>query len=155
MHVDLYERVWIYLTLGLLVVFMAAVGYSVFAAGIALPDAHKTVDPLTVASQPPFDEPGVVEVGPNQYEVYMVAQIWSFRPNEIKVPVGSEVTFFITSTDLTHGFQIKDTHANAMILPGQITRTKATFDAPGEYPFVCHEYCGAGHHIMAGRVIVE
>ena len=29
------------------------------------------------------------------------------------------------------------------------------FDEPGEHLLVCHEYCGIGHHTMAGRFIVE
>ena len=29
------------------------------------------------------------------------------------------------------------------------------FEEPGEYDFVCHEYCGVGHHTMAGKLIVE
>jgi cytochrome c oxidase subunit II len=29
------------------------------------------------------------------------------------------------------------------------------FDKPGEYLFACHEFCGAAHHTMAGRVIIE
>jgi cytochrome c oxidase subunit 2 len=42
-----------------------------------------------------------------------------------------------------------------MLLPGQIARVTARFPQAGEYPFVCHEYCGIAHHIMAGKVIVE
>jgi cytochrome c oxidase subunit 2 len=30
-----------------------------------------------------------------------------------------------------------------------------TFDKPGEYLFICHEYCGLAHQTMAGKVIVE
>jgi cytochrome c oxidase subunit 2 len=47
-----------------------------------------------------------------------------------------------------------------MVIPGQITRVTQTFDEPGEYKFVCHEFCGlaneqVGHHSMFGRVVVE
>ena len=30
-----------------------------------------------------------------------------------------------------------------------------TFETPGEYLVVCNEYCGLGHHLMQGKVIVE
>ena len=43
---------------------------------------------------------------------------------------------------------------NAMVIPGQITRITGTFDEPGEYNIVCHEYCGIGHHGMWGKVVV-
>jgi cytochrome c oxidase subunit II len=29
------------------------------------------------------------------------------------------------------------------------------FDRPGEYPMICHEYCGIAHHTMSGKIIVE
>jgi cytochrome c oxidase subunit 2 len=41
-----------------------------------------------------------------------------------------------------------------MVLPGQVTKTSARFDEPGEYRFLCHEYCGLAHHLMFGKVIV-
>jgi cytochrome c oxidase subunit 2 len=28
------------------------------------------------------------------------------------------------------------------------------FDRPGEYLFICHEYCGVAHHIMYGTITV-
>ena len=33
--------------------------------------------------------------------------------------------------------------------------TSYRFDEPGEYLLICHEYCGLGHHMMYGRIIVE
>lgn len=42
-----------------------------------------------------------------------------------------------------------------MVIPGQVSRVTVTFEEPGEYPYVCNEYCGVGHHTMSGKVIVE
>ena len=100
-------------------------------------------------------EPAVVQTGPGRYDVYMRAQIWSFAPNEIKVPAGSTVTFYITTPDVQHGFLIERTNVNLMVLPGQVSKTTARFDEPGEYRFFCHEYCGIAHHTMFGKVVVE
>jgi cytochrome c oxidase subunit 2 len=36
-----------------------------------------------------------------------------------------------------------------------VSRVTARFDTPGEYPLLCHEYCGIAHHTMWTRVIVE
>ena len=44
---------------------------------------------------------------------------------------------------------------NVMVLPGQIAHAPARFDTPGEYPIICHEYCGIAHHTMGGKIIVE
>jgi cytochrome c oxidase subunit 2 len=85
----------------------------------------------------------------------MIASTFAFDPGEITVPAGSEVEFVITSRDVLHGFHVEQTNANVMLIPGRIARVQATFEDPGEYRFVCHEYCGAGHHVMYGNVIVE
>ena len=42
-----------------------------------------------------------------------------------------------------------------MLIPGQVSRATYTFREPGEHLLVCHEYCGAGHHLMFGKVTVE
>ena len=85
----------------------------------------------------------------------MLAQIWSFTPSEIRVPRGSTVTFVATSKDVVHGLFIAHANVNAMLLPGQIVRVTAHFDKPGEYPIICHEYCGIAHHTMWAKVVVE
>ncbi|MGQ9491600.1 MAG: hypothetical protein ACUVR4_12035 [Anaerolineae bacterium] len=34
------------------------------------------------------------------------------------MPVGSTVTFYVTSADVQHGFAIRDTNINMQIVPG-------------------------------------
>lgn len=48
-----------------------------------------------------------------------------------------------------------DTNINMMVLPGQVSNLKTTFDKPGTYNVICHEYCGIGHHTMYGQIVVE
>lgn len=148
--VDPYEKWWMVASGIILAFFLLAVGASVFY-GFSLPGHEKRIEPggVTVA------EPAVLQRGPGHYDVYMRAQIWAFAPNEIKIPAGSTVTFYVTSPDLQHGFLIERTNVNVMVLPGQVSKTTARFDEPGEYRFFCHEYCGLAHHIMFGKVIVE
>ncbi len=74
---------------------------------------------------------------------------------EIRVPAGSTVHFWATSKDLVHGLFVPRHNVNVMLLPGQIAHAQARFDTPGEYPIICHEYCGVAHHTMAGKIIVE
>jgi cytochrome c oxidase subunit 2 len=85
----------------------------------------------------------------------IVARAWGFTPSEIRVPVGRPVTFRITSVDIVHGFHVDDTRINLMVLPGQVSELEYTFRRAGEHLLICHEYCGAGPHAMAGRVIAE
>jgi cytochrome c oxidase subunit 2 len=45
------------------------------------------VDPAQVRTLPPFDNPGVRQIGENQYEAVFLGSAWQFQPNEIRVPV--------------------------------------------------------------------
>ena len=98
---------------------------------------------------------GVREVEPGRYLAVIRAYNWAFEPNEIRVPVGSEVTFRAHSVDDYHGLALVGT--DVLISLGQSTISEAshTFNQPGEYLWVCAEYCGAGHVGMMGTVIVE
>ena len=72
----------------------------------------------------------------------------------MEVPAGSHVIFYLTSGDVIHGFKVFDTNINIMVIPGQISQVERTFNTPGTYHFVCHEYCGAPHPTMTGVVTV-
>ncbi|MCB0065483.1 MAG: cytochrome c oxidase subunit II [Caldilineaceae bacterium] len=161
LHVDRYEAAWIRISVIVLVIFTIFVALSGFAWGIQLPGVYQRIDPATLNDAgSPFAEPGLRELAPGKYEAYMTAQVWSFSPSEIRIPVGSEVTFYVTSRDVQHGFKIMETNVNMMVLPGQISTLKATFEEAGTYNLICHEYCGAGgptigHHTMYAQIFVE
>ena len=161
-HIDRFEGIWIRVSVAVLVVFIIAITISSFAIGVQLPGQYSRIEPQELANPDNrFNNPGLRELAPGKYEAYIVAQTWSFNPAEIRVPVGSEVTFYMTSRDVLHGFKLLGTNVNVMVLPGQISTLKAIFDEPGTYDFICHEYCGyvqgspIGHHTMYGQLIVE
>jgi len=153
--VYLYELAWILPSIAIPVGMLAALTVTAFGAGIHLPTVEGRVAPSRVAQTAPFDAPGLRQTGPDRYEVVMTSQIWAFAPSEIRVPAGSTVTFVATSKDIVHGLLIAGVHVNVMLLPGQVSKVTARFDRPGEYPMLCHEYCGIAHHTMWGKVIVE
>lgn len=159
MHIERTEKIFIIGSIVLIVIFAIAIAASSVAYGIQVPSSFEQVDPVTVATPPsPWGAPveeRVRELAPGKYEAYILAQTWVFQPNEVRVPAGSEITFYITSKDVQHGFHLEGTNINMMILPGQVSTLKSTFDQPGEYYFICHEYCGVGHQTMYGRLIVE
>lgn len=150
-----YERFFLGSTLVILAVGLVAVMTSFFVNDLELPSPVKTVDPAKLTSEPPFDEPGLFQVGENEYDAVIVAQAWAFVPGRIEVPAGSKVNFKIGSVDVLHGVLVHGTNVNLTIVPGEVAEASATFDEPGEFLFVCHEYCGIGHHLMAGRVVVN
>jgi cytochrome c oxidase subunit 2 len=156
-HIDLYEKWWMGLSLVVLVVFAAAIGVSGFVSGIQVPVPEARVNPNTVQQAGDFSQPGLKELAPGKYEAHLMAQAspWKFYPAEIRIPVGATVTFYVTSADVQHGFKIQDTNINAMVLPGQVTKLTHTFTVAGDYPYACTEYCGLGHQNMFGKIVVE
>ncbi|WP_078555054.1 cytochrome c oxidase subunit II [Bacillus alkalicellulosilyticus] len=149
------EKVWLTLSFGMILLFMIATGYQAFALGMAPPGGMETIDPQKVEQTAPFDQPGITQIGENEYEVVMILELFSFNPREVDIPVGATVHFVLTSKDVVHGFQIVGTNANGMIMPGYITRITQTFETPGEYLVLCNEYCGAGHQVMATTITVK
>ncbi len=154
MHIHAYERAWAYISIGLLVVFFLAIITAAFAAGVQLPSPQGYVDPADLTATD-FAQPGLREVSPRNYELFMVAQTWAWVPNEIRIPTGSKLNIYITSRDVQHGFKIVGTDVNMMVIPGEVSHAEHIFDKPGDYLIVCHEYCGLGHHAMEGHIIVE
>lgn len=155
MKVHVYEKAFLWVGGALLVVCMIALVYASLGMGIHLPGREARIDPAAVYNTPPFDRPGVYQTGPDSYDAIVVGHAWAFNPTEIRVPLGAEINFLATSVDVLHGFNIEGTRVNMMLIPGQVSRTVYRFRTPGEYLLICHEYCGVGHHYMAGKVIVE
>ena len=156
LHIDPYEKNWMRLTVVLLVVFVSAVTITAFALGFQVPSPEERVDPRTVSiGDGPFADPGLREYPDGSYDLYIVSQMFSFDPDAVTVRVGSEVTFYVTSIDVQHGFKIQDTNVNMQIVPGQVSKLTVTFDEPGTYDFICTEYCGSAHALMYGTLTVE
>lgn len=155
MKIHKYEKVFLVLSGVILVIFLGASFYAALGMGIMLPTREGEIDVSQVRTTPPFDNPGVREVAPGVYEVVVLGQAWSFVPQEIRVPAGAEVTFIATAADVLHGLNVEGTRVNIMLIPGQVSRVTHRFEKPGEHLLICHEYCGLGHHLMAGKVIVE
>lgn len=156
LHIDPYERNWMRLTIVLLVVFAAAVTIAGFALGFQVPSPEERVDPQTVAiGDGPFADPGLREYPDGSYDLYIVSQMFSFSPSEVTVRAGSEVTFYVTSVDVQHGFKLQNTNVNMQIVPGQVSKLTVTFDEPGTYNYICTEYCGSAHAQMYGTLTVE
>lgn len=155
MKVHVFEKAFLWAGGIMLILFLGALFGTSILMGIQLPGSFSRIEPTEVHEIEPFDQPGVTRTGEGRYQAVLIGQIWSFTPNEIRIPAGSEVTFLATSMDVIHGLHIEGTRVNMMLIPGQIARNTYSFEEPGEHLLVCHEYCGAGHHLMYGKVIVE
>jgi cytochrome c oxidase subunit 2 len=154
MEINSYERVWMGISAATILAMLVLVTLAGFSFGVQMPGAAGTVNAQTISKTAPFDKPGVTETAPGKYEVVMMTQTWNFTPKEIKVPAGAEVTFKITSKDVTHGLMVQNTNINVMVVPGQITQFTVHFNQSGTFQFLCHEYCGVAHQTMSGQIIV-
>lgn len=145
------------MTFGLvmLAAFLVTIAYAAIADNIKPPSDLQQIDPTRVAQTPPFDHPGLRRLPDGTYEAYYVAQVFMFTPQSIVVPVGSKVTFYVTSPDVVHGFFIAKTDINMMAVPGWVNAQSHTFTHKGSYLLICHEYCGIGHQSMFARIVVR
>jgi len=155
MHVELYERIWMWASSGLIAAFLLAIVLTTATQAIQPPSHVETVDPTTLADHPEFGKPAVVTRPDGSVVVTCVASMFSFTPDPIEVPAHVPVTFRITSMDVVHGFQVVGTNANAMAIPGYVSEFTVTFDTPGERTIACNEYCGLMHHAMVGKLVVK
>ncbi|REJ80689.1 MAG: cytochrome C oxidase subunit II [Acidobacteria bacterium] len=155
MHVDLYERIWMWAASAMIALFLAVVAFSAATQAVHPPGEVETIDPLQVRIQGEFAAPGVHRGPGGETTVVVVAEMFRFEPSVIRVPAGEKVTFRVTSPDVLHGFQVVGTNANVMVAPGYVSEFSLTFPEPGEHLVVCNEYCGLSHHLMSGKLIVE
>jgi cytochrome c oxidase subunit 2 len=155
MHMPRLERFWLALGMGTMAAFFITLVSLAVAANINPPSTNgMTIDPTKVSQTPPFDKPGLHQIGPKLYDAYYVGQVFQWNPKEITVPVGSTVRFFVTSVDVVHGFSIPDENVNLEIMPGWVSEVEHTFNRRGDYLLICNQYCGAGHAGMFSHVKV-
>jgi cytochrome c oxidase subunit 2 len=155
MHVHAYEKLWLAASILLILLLIGSVTYGAVGPGVAMvTDSEPPIDAQGLDEDERFSEPRVEQVGENEYAAYVVARQFGFQPDPIVVPANSTVTFYVTSADVIHGFEVVGTNANTMVIPGEVSELTVEVEEPQEYGLLCNEYCGAGHHVMEGKVNV-
>ena len=114
-----YEKRAINITLAVLVIFLV---FDMFGVSGKADRYAKTLEYNTELT-----EPGIEQINDSLFHVNMLAQMWSFEPLEIYVPVGSDVVFNVSSRDVTHGFHMASKGLNFMVIPGTINQASAPF----------------------------
>jgi cytochrome c oxidase subunit II len=96
-------------------------------------------------------------------DVYVLGKKWMWQfaypggPNSInvlRVPSGRPMRLLMTSRDVIHSFYVPEFRVKQDVLPGRYSQIWFQATEPGRYQILCAEYCGAGHSIMRGEVIV-
>ncbi|MEE9199272.1 MAG: hypothetical protein V3U26_05690 [Dehalococcoidia bacterium] len=100
-------------------------------------------------------EDGSVEAVPGE-PIPITAAQFIFLPQVLRMRTGEEYTLQFMSKDVIHGFSLQmGSSMNAQLMPDMMTTMEVVPTKPGEYLFLCNEYCGLGHQGMYGKIIVE
>ncbi len=83
------------------------------------------------------------------------ASQFKFSPSTITVRKNDTVRLILTSKDVTHGLYIKAYKINMRVKKGEKKTIKFVANKTGRFPFVCSVYCGSGHRVMKGMLIVK
>lgn len=153
MKANAYERWWVGAVVLMLAFFFGTLANAAIRHGFHPPSHVETIDPRGVFQSAEFREQGV-KVGPQgQVDVTIIGLMFTWMPNELVLPAATPITFHLTSVDVIHGFQIVRSNGQTMVIPGYVSQFTTQF-RPGEYLIACNEYCGLGHHQMAGKLRV-
>jgi cytochrome c oxidase subunit 2 len=94
----------------------------------------------------------VVEPPPGS-DVYLLGQMWRWYP-VLKLKKGVEYTLHLSSSDINHGFSLFPMNLNFQVIPGYDYGLRITPNMAGDFRIICNEFCGIGHHMMVGKVLV-
>lgn len=115
-------------------------------------EVEKNDDVKTIT---PTDNKQSVETKETVKEFVITGKNWDWSPSTITVKKGDKVRLKITSTDIEHGFAIKDFNINVKLAPGQTQVVEFVADKVGTFGFRCNVPCGEGHREMTGTLIVQ
>ncbi len=86
-------------------------------------------------------------------DVYLLARLWEWWP-VLELEKGVSYRLHISSLDWLHGFSLQPVNINIQVHPGYEHVLTLTPNEAGQYGIVCNEFCGIGHHTMAGKIYV-
>jgi cytochrome c oxidase subunit 2 len=112
--------------------------------------------------------PRLLEPAPDgSLEIHVTGEQWWWRvryvtpegeqvelANEVRLPVGEPVQFYLDSPDVIHSFWIPSIGGKMDMVPGRTTRLTLEASRTGTFRGVCAEYCGDSHALMAFYAVV-
>jgi cytochrome c oxidase subunit 2 len=87
-------------------------------------------------------------------DIYLMGRMWQWYPALI-LEEGKEYILHLSSIDLNHGFALQPFNLNFQVVPGYDYGLKVTPNKAGDFRVLCNEYCGVGHHLMIGKILVQ
>ena len=86
-------------------------------------------------------------------DIYLMAMSFQWSPI-LKLEKGKEYILHLSALDVNHGFSLYPININFQVVPGYDYGLRVTPNAAGDFRIICNEFCGIGHHMMLGKVIV-
>jgi cytochrome c oxidase subunit 2 len=87
-------------------------------------------------------------------DVYLLGRMWQWYP-ALKLQKGVQYTLHLSAADVNHGFSLYPVNLNFQVVPGYDYGLRVVPNRSGDFRIICNEFCGIGHHLMVGKVIVE
>jgi cytochrome c oxidase subunit 2 len=100
------------------------------------------------------DEGLTVVAPPPGADIYMAAMTFTWMP-VLKLQKDVQYTLHLSALDVNHGFSLFPINVNFQVVPGYDYGLRVTPNIAGDFRIICNEFCGIGHHVMVGKVIVE
>ncbi len=156
------ERIWVGLAFAWCLVLFAMMPLWHLRGGQNPSGVRHTVEPMAYAArvaefiaqyQVGSDRGIPVVEPPPGSEVYLQASMWLWTP-VLRLREGAEYMLHLSSLDVNHGFSLYPVNLNFQVVPGYDYGLRVTPNASGEFKILCNEFCGIGHHLMVGKVIV-
>lgn len=157
------ERIWVTVAFAWCMVLFAMMPLWHFKGGQNPSGIRTTVEPAAfearvnrfVTDYKVGEENGYPVVAPPPgSEVYLLARMWQWYP-VLKLKKGAEYTLHLSSMDINHGFSLFPINVNFQVLPGYDYALRVSPNSSGDFRIICNEFCGIGHHLMIGKVLVE
>jgi cytochrome c oxidase subunit 2 len=156
------EKVWVAIAFGWCMVLFAMMPLWHFKGGQNPAGIRGTVDPkaymkrtmeFTAAYKVGEDHGIPIVEPPAGSDIYLAAMTYQWTPI-LKLRKGAQYILHISSLDVNHGFSLYPLNVNFQIIPGYDYGLRVTPTEAGDFRILCNEFCGIGHHMMLGRVIV-
>src|SRR5690606_20010224 len=86
-------------------------------------------------------------------DIYLIAYSFQWYPI-LQLEKDREYTLHLSALDVNHGFSLYPLNVNFAVSPGYDYGLRVTPTATGDFRIICNEFCGIGHHMMVGRMVV-
>ncbi len=157
------EKIWMGLAFVMsLFLFFWMIAWHVYAKQNPSFTTYKTTPEEFYALEQAFvnkykvgEENGIPVVKPPPgSDVFILARQFRWEP-VLVLKKGEEYRFHLSSLDVLHGFSLQPVNMNFMVYPKYDYVLTFRPTSAGEYRIICNEFCGIGHHMMIGKIVVE